>query len=213
MNVVRCSLLVALLALASHTAAARADDWKPLFNGKDLTGWKVIDGPADSWKVEDGILYTSGGGAGWLSTTDEYANYELELEFKVPPGGNSGVFLRTPREGNPAYVGMEIQVLDDEAKEYATLQPWQYSGSVYGVAAPKSRVSKKAGEWQKYKIVCDGRKVKVTLNDTQIIDVNLDDHKDKATEHPGINRASGYVGLQNHGSRLDYRNLRIRKLP
>jgi hypothetical protein len=192
---------------------AMAADWTTLFNGKDLTGWKAVDGPMASWKVEDGVLFCSGGGGGWLSTEREYANCEIELEFRVPPGGNSGVFLRAPHQGNPAFAGMEIQILDDAAPEYAELQPYQYCGSLYGIAAPASRASKPAGEWQKLHIKCDGRRVQATLNGTPIVEANLDEHKDKESSHPGIRRASGYVGLQNHGTRLDFRNIRLRELP
>lgn len=205
-----CLTLATIVGLA--TAAEAAGEWKSLFNGKDLTGWKAIDGPIESWKAEDGVLYCSGGGGGWLSTHDEYADFEIELEFRVPKGGNSGVFLRAPHEGNPAFAGMEIQVLDDTAAEYASLQPFQYCGSVYGVEAPKSRVSKQPGEWQKMAIVCQGKLVKVTLNGTEIVNTRLDQHPDREAEHPGIKRDKGYLGLQNHGSRLDFRNIRVRTL-
>ena len=100
----------ALLGLANGLVAA---EWKPLFNGKDLSGWKVIGGSPTAWKVEDGLLYCGGGGGSWLATTDEYANFELELEFRLPEGGNSGVFLRTPEVSEPSSKGMEIQILDD----------------------------------------------------------------------------------------------------
>ncbi len=201
------------LLLLSMLATTAADEWKPLFNGRDLTGWQAIDGPQGSWKVEDGILYCSGGGGGWLSTDKQYANFELELEFRVPAGGNSGVFLRAPHQGNPAFAGMEVQVLDDAAPEYAQLQPYQYCGSVYGIEPPSKRASKPAGQWQKMHITCQGREVKVKLNDVPIVEAHLDKHPDKVAEHPGIQRANGYIGLQNHGTRLDYRNLRIRELP
>jgi hypothetical protein len=206
-------LAMTTIGCTSLASSAGAVEWKPLFNGKDLTGWQAVDGPIESWKTENGLLYCSGGGGGWLSTAEQYANFEVELQFRVPPGGNSGVFLRAPREGNPAFAGMEIQILDDEAPEYAKLQPFQYCGSVYGIAAPKARVSKPADEWQKMHIVCNGRKVQVTLNDTLIVDTNLDDHRDQEGPHPGIKRTVGYVGLQNHGTRLDFRNIRLRVLP
>lgn len=196
--------------VAADTTGA---EWKLLFNGKDLAGWQAVDGPIASWKVEDGLLYCSGGGGGWLSTDMEYANFEVEVEFRVPPGGNSGVFLRAPHQGNPAFAGMEVQVLDDAAPEYEKLQPFQYCGSLYGVAAPKTRASKPAGEWQKMHITCAGRNVKVVLNGTPIVDANLDQHPDKEAEHPGIKRGKGHLGLQNHGTRLDYRNIRVRELP
>ncbi|MGD9648455.1 MAG: DUF1080 domain-containing protein [Pirellulales bacterium] len=213
-HAVRAPFFFLVLSLiATATAHAEDDDWKPLFNGKDLTGWKAIDGPADAWKVIDGNLSCSGGGGGWLSTTEEYANFEIALEFRVPPGGNSGVFLRSPHQGNPAYAGMEVQVLDDGADEYKNLQPAQYCGSVYGIAAAMPRVTKKPGDWQTMRIVCDRRRVKVWINGTQVVDTNLDEHLDQAAEHPGIKRTTGYLGLQNHGSQLDYRKLRIRELP
>lgn len=192
---------------------AGASEWKPLFNGKDLTGWKTVEGSPDQWKAEDGLLVCAGGGGGWLSTTEQYGDFDLELEFRVPPDGNSGVFIRAPHEGNPAYTGMEIQVLDDRAKQYANLMPTQYTGSVYDVAAASPRVTKAAGEWQKLKIVCEGPHVKVTVNGTQVVDANLNDYPDKVATHSGLKRDKGYIGLQNHGSRLEYRNLRIRPLP
>lgn len=210
MRLSACCFALAVLAFVAPTA--RGAEWVSLFNGKNLDGWQAIDGPMSSWHVEDGILFCSGGGGGWLSTTKEYGDFEIELEFRVPPGGNSGVFLRAPHQGNPAFAGMEVQVLDDCAPEYAKLQPYQYCGSLYGIAAPKTRVSKPAGEWQKLRILCQDRQVKVTLNDTVISDTNLDEQKAHEVTHPGITRATGHVGLQNHGTRLDYRNIRLRKL-
>jgi hypothetical protein len=205
--------IAAVVALLAELGDVRAAEWKTLFGGADLSGWQAVDGPMASWKVEDGLLFCSGGGGGWLSTTDEYSNFELELQFRVPPGGNSGVFLRAPHQGNPAFAGMEIQILDDDAPEYAQLQPFQYCGSLYGVAAPKVRASKKIGEWQTMHVVCNGHNVKVKLNGTPIVDANLDEHKDKEAEHTGIRRSKGYVGLQNHGTRLDFKDVRMRELP
>ena len=185
---------------------------KLLFNGKDLTGWQQIGGRDGSWKVKGGILCAEKGGGGWLSTAKEYDNFQLELEFCVPPGGNSGVFLRAPHEGNPAHAGMEIQLLDDYAEKYAKLQPCQYTGSLYGAEAPAKRVSKKADEWQKMTIVCDGPRVQVTLNDVLIVDANLKEHTDKLATYPGLERSKGYIGLQNHGSQFEYRNIKITEL-
>jgi 3-keto-disaccharide hydrolase len=214
MKTLPAALLTLAIALATNAAPTIAGEWKPLFNGKNLKGWKAVNGPMDSWKAEDGVLFCTGkGGGGWLSTTSEYANFELELEYRLPPGGNSGVFVRAPHEGEPHLAGMEIQVLDDNDPMYATIMPAQHCGSVYGVQASKPGFTKKPGEWQKMAIVANGTKVKVTLNGTVVVDTDLKDHQDSAAKHPGINRAKGYVGLQNHGSRLDYRNLRIRELP
>ncbi len=208
-------LVAALIFLlfSPTVGLSAAEAWKPLFNKKDLAGWQAVNGPQESWHAEGDMLVCEGGGGGWLSTSDQYADFELALEFRVPPGGNSGVFLRAPHEGDPAYVGLEIQVLDDAAPEYANLKPTQYTGSIYDVAAASPRVTKAAGEWQTMLIRCEKRTVRVTLNGSVVVDTDLDKHADKEAAHPGLKRTTGHVGLQNHGSRLEYRNLRIRELP
>lgn len=184
----------------------------PLFNGKDLDGWEIISKNKDNWQVGDGgILFTEGKGGGWISTTQEFADFKLNLEFRLPEGGNSGVFIRTPREGNPAYVGMEIQVLDDYAGEYTDLQPWQYTGSIYAVLAPSKRVTKPANQWQQMTIDCRGPKVQVTVNGEMIIDTNLINYMDKIREHPGLKRREGYIGLQSHSTKIEYRNIYLRE--
>ena len=183
-----------------------------LFNGSTLGGWQVIDGREGSWQVENGVLFTKGGGGGWLSTIQEFGDFQLDLDFRVPTGGNSGVFIRAPHGGDPAYTGMEIQVLDDYATEYATLRPWQYTGSIYGVQAPSSRVSRRADEWQHMQIIAGGPLIKVTLNGQRIIDTNLITHMDKEAGHPGLKRRQGFIGLQNHSTRIEYRNITLKEL-
>jgi len=183
-----------------------------LFNGTDLSGWKVVSGKVESWGVADGVLFTNGEGGGWLSTESEYDNFELELDFRLPEAGNSGVFIRAPLEGDPAYTGLEIQVLDDAAGEYATLRPWQYCGSIYGVVAAKKGAARKANEWQHYRIVVRGPRVTVTLNGEQIVDADLIAHMDQESSHPGLKRRSGFIGLQCHGDRVEYRNIMLKEL-
>ncbi len=183
-----------------------------LFNGIDLRGWTVIGGKQDAWGVSGEVLYTAGEGGGWLSTDRTYDNFQLDLDFRLPDGGNSGVFLRAPHEGDPAYTGMEIQVLDDYAPEYAALQPWQYCGSLYGVVPALKRVSKKANEWQHYRIVARGPRVCVTLNGEMIVDADLIRHMDKESIHPGLKRRSGYIGLQSHTRKVEYRNITLTEL-
>ncbi|MBX3412464.1 MAG: DUF1080 domain-containing protein [Pirellulales bacterium] len=197
-----------VVAFAARSVQA-ADDAKALFDGQSLDGWQAVNGPISSWTVEDGLLVCSGAGGGWLSTKDEYGDFDLSLEFRVPQGGNSGVFIRAPHEGDPAYTGMELQVLDDAADEYKSLRPDQYTGSVYGVVAAQPRVTKPAGEWQTMRIRCVGRDVEVEVNGKQVVKANLDEHLDKAKEHPGITRERGHIGLQNHGSRVEYRNVKL----
>lgn len=183
-----------------------------IFNGRNLDGWEPVGQNPDSWGVENGLLYTDGVGSGWLSTTAQYDDFILELEFQVPEEGNSGVFIRAPREGNPAYGGMEIQILDDYAERYSELKPFQYTGSIYNIKAPSKKVTRKAGEWQSMAIRADGTEIRVTLNGEQIVNVDLNDHLDQVEEQPGIVKKNGYIGLQNHSSRVYFRNISIYKI-
>ncbi|MFP4502817.1 MAG: family 16 glycoside hydrolase [Candidatus Hydrogenedentota bacterium] len=197
--------------LGDATVATDDSDWQTLFNGKSLEGWEVVGGDANGWAADDGLLYTTGEqGGGWLSTANTYADFELVLEFRVPEGGNSGVFIRAPHAGNPAFAGSEIQVLDDYADEYKNLKPWQFTGSVYATAAPEKRVTRPANEWQKMRVRAKGPEVTVWVNGRRVTTADLSAHEDKLEDHPGLARESGYIGLQNHGSRLDYRDLAIR---
>src|SRR5262249_4747119 len=158
------------------------------------------------------LLYVQGSGGGWLMTEKEYGDFEVRLEFKVPVNGNSGVALRAPLEGQPHVQGMEIQILDDEGPAYKTLKPYQYTGSLYGVVPPSRRVSKPAGEWNRYRIVARGRQVTVELNGTTVVDANLDDYKKDFEAHPGLLRKKGHLGLQSHDGRVEFRNLYVKEL-
>jgi hypothetical protein len=200
---------------ADKDVVAPPEGFEPLFNGKDLTGWKVQKGgKISAWGAQDGILYTSGSGGAWLMTDKEYADFELRLEFKVPPKGNSGVALRAPMEGNPAYFGMEIQILDDvwHKANYKGLKPTQLTGSIYDVVPPSKDVLKPVGEWNQMRITAKGRHVSVELNGTKIVDANLDDYKKKADVHKGLLREKGHLGLQCHDGRVEFRNLYVKTL-
>jgi hypothetical protein len=216
----RWVFLFALAAVCGVLSIARsADDAPPegfesIFNGKDLTGWTVNEGAKiDRWGAGDGILFTTGqGGGGWLMTEKEYGDFEVMLEYKVPPNGNSGVGLRSPLRGDPAYVGMEIQILDDYGSQYKNLRPTQYTGSIYDVVPPSKRVTKPAGEWNAMHITARGRHVTVEVNGTVIVDADLDDHKDRADKHPGLLREKGHLGLQCHTDRVEFRHIYLKPL-
>ena len=202
-------MCIALSVLSAATIAD--DDWKPLFTGKDLSCWQPVGGPIDNWRVADGLLSCSGEeGSRWIATKETFDDFELELEFKVSPDGNSGVFLRMPLEGKPATDGMEIQIADDYAPRYVEKGVIKHTGALYGIQPPSRQVSRKAGQWQKMRILCAGRRVEVFLNDRQVIDVDLDAYPELSKDRPGMTRTGGHVGLQNHKSPIEFRNIRIR---
>jgi hypothetical protein len=212
-------LCLSLLSLSLVTPTARPDDkdvpegFMPLFNGKDLTGWKVYGGKPETWGAEDGTLFTKSGGGGWLMTEKEHSDFELMLEFKLTKNGNSGVALRAPLSGDPAYSGMEIQVLDDDGPDYKSLKPAQYCGSIYGVVPPAEHANKPVGQWNKMHIIAKGRQIVVEVNGKKLVDANLDDYKDKhAKDHPGILREKGHIGLQSHTDRVEFRNIYFKPL-
>jgi hypothetical protein len=207
-----------LALLFGGTALLSAADkgFTPLFNGKDLTGWTLIKGRGKGYIVENGVLVCPEDGGGNLYTEKEYSDFVLRLEWRLWDGGNNGVGIRAPLEGDAAYVGMEIQVLDEASEKYKKapgLKPTQMTGSVYDVFAAKSGHVKRDGVWNTYEIEAKGRKIKVKLNDVVITDVNLDSVKDEAVlkKHPGLARKSGHIGFLGHGTRVEFRNIRIKE--
>jgi hypothetical protein len=209
------SIAATFALLAALAAPAPADDegFVSLFDGKSLTGWTTVGGKADNWAVEDGLLVTRGDGGGWLSTDGIYGNFTLRLEYKLQEGGNSGVFIRSPRSGDPAYTGMEIQVLDNEADRYKSLQPYQYCGSVYGVIPADRGHTKPAGEWNSMEITANKLQMTIKINGHTVVDDNLRKHADAVEKHPGMKRMDGYIGLQSHSEPVLFRNIQIKTLP
>ena len=105
--------------------------YRPLFNGRDLAGWQ---GAVNGYGVENGELVCRKEGGGNLYTDKEYSDFSVRFEVKMDPCGNNGLGIRAPLGGDAAYVGMEIQILDDSADQYKNLAPYQFHGSIYGVA-------------------------------------------------------------------------------
>lgn len=187
------------------------EGFTPLFNGRNLDGWKAT-GKADQWAVEDGAIVCKGGGGGWLLTDKEYGDFEFRCEYRWrKAGGNSGVALRTPAKGDPAYAGMEIQLIDDEGWP-GKLADYQHTGSIYDVQPAKEAKNNKVGEWNEVRIVCKGRKVTIEQNGKELVNADLDDYKDKAEKHPGLKRAKGHVGFQSYNIRVEFRNVIIKEL-
>jgi hypothetical protein len=192
-----------------------AEGYVPLFNGKDLNNWQ---GNKVDYKVVDQTITIdpASGGNGNLYTEKEYADFSFRFDFQLTPGANNGIGIRTPLEGDAAYVGMEIQVLDNTSPIYAKLQPYQYHGSVYGVIPAKREYLKPVGEWNTEEIRIQGNYIRVTLNGTVIVDGDLLEASKNGTidknPHPGLQRKSGYIGFLGHGSEVRFRNIRIKEL-
>jgi hypothetical protein len=203
----RFAPLLLALVLVPRAGGDVPVGFEPLFNGKDLTGWKAT-GKGEVWGADDGVLFCQGGGGGWLMTEKEYGDFELRLEYKMPKKGNSGVGLRSPLQGDPAYVGMEIQLIDDA--NWEGLKDWQHTGSIYNVVPAKKINSKPFGEWNTVRIVAKGPRITVEQNGETLVDANLDDYKEEhAKRHPGILRDKGHVGLQCYNYRVEFRNIVI----
>jgi hypothetical protein len=214
----KMSRLLVILFVAVALAGAPADrGFTSLYNGKDLTGWKLVGQEGRGYIIEDGLIECPADGGGNLFTEKEYSNFVFRFEFRLEEGSNNGIGIRAPYEGDAAYQGMEIQILDHDAPMYrGKLKPAQYHGSIYDVVPAKTGFLKPTGEWNSEEIVANGRQIKVTLNGHVIVDANLDSITDPAVlkKHPGLARSSGHVGFLGHGpARVWFRNVRIKELP
>jgi hypothetical protein len=211
------TLLASLFALTLVSVPTYADDppkgFESLFNGKDLTGWKST-GKMEVWGAENGVIFCQGGGGGWLMTEKEYGDFELRVEYKMPKGGNSGVGIRSPLKGDPAYVGMELQLIDDEGWP-GGLQKWQNTGAIYNVVPPKTIKNMPIGEWNVFKAIAKGRQITVVNNGETLVDANLDDYvKEHGKKHPGIleTNTKGHIGFQSYNKRVEFRNIYLKAL-
>jgi hypothetical protein len=205
------------LAPAGQTA-----DWKPLFDGQTTTGWRgyKADSLPSGWRAVDGALTRVGRG-GDIITRDKYKNFELALEWKISEGGNSGIFYRASEDDDAIYwTAPEMQVLDD-ANHPDGRNRLTSAGSDYGLYAAPAGIVKPAGEWNAVRIVVNGNHVEHWLNGVKVVEYELGSPDweakvkgSKFAPHPHYGRnAEGYIGLQDHGDRVAYRNIKIRVLP
>ena len=188
-----------------------------LFDGTSLDQWT---GNTSGYNLVNGAVEVNpdAGGGGNLYTKDEFADFIYRFEFQLTPGANNGIGIRAPLDGDAAYAGMEIQVLDNEAPKYKDLHEYQYHGSVYGVIPAKRGFLLPTGEWNKEEIVAKGNKIKVTLNGTVILDGDIKKASNNFKEtmdqkdHPGLSRKTGHIGFLGHGDVVRFRNMRVKKL-
>ena len=210
------NILVREISAEEANSRLRGDDcaegFTSIFNGCDLTGWA---GATDCYGVRDGaIVYETGKGS-VLFTEEEYDDFTVRLEFKLPPGGNNGLAIRYPGEGRPSVDGMcELQVLDDTAEKYAKLDPRQFHGSAYGMVPAHRGYLRPVGEWNYQEATIIGSTLKVELNGTVILDTDLSqvtEFKDNHP-HPGKDLKKGHFGFAGHGSPVMFRNIAIKRL-
>jgi hypothetical protein len=190
------------------------DGFDSLFDGRELSGWT---GAVESYEVVDGAIQCKKGQHGNLLTESSFDNFIVRFEFKLPPGGNNGLAIRAPVSNDElAYLGMELQVLDDTAAKYKDLHDYQFHGSLYGLAPATRGYLRPVGEWNYQEVVVDGDRIQVQLNGFEILNVNLAEVRQKpldGKEHPGASRSSGHLGFCGHTDPVAFRNIRIKRLP
>jgi hypothetical protein len=211
----RIPAVLSLLALCALISAAAEPGFEAIFDGKTLNGWTLVGGKGPGYVVENGDIVCPADGGGDLFTEKEYANFVFRFAFRFEPGGNNGIGIRSPLTTRAAYDGMEIQILDHDHQKYqGWLKPVQRHGAVYDLIAPQADTLKPAGQWNEEEIRAEGKKITVTLNGKLINQADLSTITDPAVlkKHPGMLRPSGRIGLLGHGTRVEFRDLRVRVL-
>jgi hypothetical protein len=194
--VIRYALPVLLLA-ASVAAGQNTGGWISLFDGKTLNGWEArptsVPGTKGDWQVADGALVCGGTVPSWIGTVDSFSDYQLTLEFRGAGQVNSGVFLRSQKEGQPHVTGYELQIWDNQPAGFNT-------GSLVGtVKAQPAKIN--AGEWNKYDITAKGDHFTVLLNGKTVLDAKDGKH------------SAGAIGFQcQKDNRIEFRNIRLKRL-
>jgi hypothetical protein len=218
-----CSACFGFLLIVVLSCSARMAEWESLFDGASANAWRGFKQSAlpAGWQIVDGALTRVGAGGDIISKA-QFENFELELEWKVAPGGNSGVFFHVA-EDTMKYVwqtGPEMQLLDNQ-RHADGKNPMTSAGSNFALHAPARDVSKPAGEWNRARLVVNGAQVEHWLNGEKIVEYELwsDDWKQRVQDSKfkdmpryGLMR-TGHIALQDHGDWVAFRNIRIRRLP
>ncbi len=192
----------------------RAAGFQPILNkATKLDQWA---GPIADYDFEDGVLRCKPGKGGTIYyKAEEYDDFVALLEFRLPPGGNNGLAIRYPGQGDAAYHGMtELQVLDNTAEQYAKLDPRQYHGSAYAMVPAHRGFLRPVGQWNYQRVTVRGSTIEVELNGTRILSADLSKVTEfmGGTPHPGKDREKGYFGFAGHGDPVEFRDVDIRRL-
>ena len=205
------------------SATEATKGWRLLFDGKTTTGWRNFREPAISngWQVIDGSLVRAANGAGDIITSDKFRNFDLALDWKVAEKGNSGIFYRATEEADTIWkAAPEMQVLDDERHDDGKSQLTS-AGANYALYPARRGVVHAAGQWNHARILVRGNHVEHWLNGVKLVEYELGSAdwkervaKSKFHEYPIFGTAAeGHIGLQDHGDRVEFRNIKIRVLP
>lgn len=214
------------------TDAEKADGWQLLFDGNSTNGWHTFNKNTDgsAWKAVDGTLHLDPKeikdgkvvGGGDLMTEGEFENFHLKLEWKVDTGGNSGIIIYSVEDPKYEYswhTGPELQVLDNERHKDAKITKHR-AGDLYDLVSSSPETVKPALEWNTVEIKANKGKLEEWLNGTKVLDVTLwDDNWKKMVEgskfkiRPDFGKfTKGHIGVQDHGNKIWYRNVKIKSL-
>jgi hypothetical protein len=179
------------------------------------TGKHLAPHGAGTWELrKDGVLANSGEAGGWIGTkTADWADFSVKLDFRLPRDANSGLFIRSPAEGNPTYDGIEVQLVDDDTTRWQ-LRPEQHSGALYGAIAPSRRATRPAGTWESLEVTAKGSRVEVRMNGLLVVDADLAEAVKKISEASALRDRprKGHLGLQSSPTGAEFRSLRARRL-
>ncbi|MFQ6036254.1 MAG: DUF1080 domain-containing protein [Sedimentisphaerales bacterium] len=219
------TVIVGFAVALPNTSGLRPAEngFTPLFPNDSLAGWKVSDWSDVSipqkvkgtpWRIEAGVLYGLGKRT-WLISPRQYSDFTLKLDSKISPGGNGGIGLRFGLDGDPAYKGIEIQIVDEDVYYRGRARPEQRTGSIYDEIAAKPGAVKPVGQWDSWEITARGSQVTIVLNGQKIIDVDLS-RQIKARQKKGPALAerplNGHIGFQNLNGTITFRNIMIKQL-
>lgn len=220
----RCYVMTmaSLLLACSVGTAEEKGGWISLFDGKSLKGWRKYNGkePGRAWVAEDGVLHLKQRGGGTIISEQQFGDFELQLEWKVAKGSNSGIMYRV-REGDraPYFSGPEYQILDD-ANHRDGKNPKTSAGSLYALVAPEGKELKPVGEWNTCRIVLKGSHLEHWLNGKKVVEIEMHSPKweslVKASKFakwkPFGTVKKGHIAIQDHGDPVWFRSIRIRAL-
>lgn len=193
-------------------------EWISIFDGQSLDGWSTTGQP-EGWMVENECIVCTVQGGKYLYTQDQYENFVLSVDFKIAEKTNSGIFFRWSDLGDPVHTGIEIQIFDSYGQEVATTHT---CGAIYDMVAPSSNPSKPAGEWNNILITSVPNHISVEKNGVQIAEMDVEQWEDAGKNADGSKNKfkyawkdmpqKGHIGLQDHGGKVWFRNLKIQKL-